>query len=186
MPSFKSYHGTNKKCTEKIIKDGFKINIPIVSIESSSKKGKCPGNFGYGFYTFLEDEKLAQDFSIRMNSAETYSVIQIDSCISSDELLSMLNDSDRSNYHAYRETAYQTGFNHLKKFGVKVDSKVQHVLEGIIIELFIMHLSRKEGIKVVAVLGDSYTPTSEGMFSWIPNGTELCIRDKNVINSLKR
>lgn len=182
MTIFESYHGTNNVNAE-ILCTNVKINIPIVSSESMKQKGKRkPGSFGYGLYTFLNDYELAKNFALKFFEAADCKILNIESDINEDQLLSMLNPSDRSNFHAFREQADKSAKAILSNFGKNIDTKEQHVLDGIFIELFIKNLFAKENIKVVAVLGDSFTSISNCQYSYVPNGTELCIRDKTLIN----
>ncbi|MEG2938051.1 MAG: hypothetical protein RR812_06560 [Vagococcus sp.] len=189
MKIYESYHGTNNECANNIQANGIQIDIPTMANESGKKhKKKIPGSFGYGFYTFVNDKELASDFAVRINTECNSVTLKIISEIDENRLLSFLDLDDRENYHAFYEQAHKSAMLHLKRFGTHLDTEVQHVLEGIIIEMFLQKLFTKEKIRVIAVLGESYTPRKKGkyLYSNIPNGQELCIRDKSIIKSCNK
>lgn len=181
------YHGTGKSGYTKKNDTYFDITTYDVGAESmkkrQGKKHRLPGSLGYGIYTFTT-EKMAKLIAEKFHDDPIVLNIELNSI--EDNTLD-LNDADnQENFHEFRTLAYKTAESHFKNFNV--GNEKQHVFDGIVIELYIRNIQNiYKGTKVIAVKLKTYTPFSKEIksnYSYIPNGTELCLRDKQAIKKV--
>lgn len=181
------YHGTGKSSYSKKGDNYFKILRYDISTEFNKKKQgktyKLPGSLGYGIYTFTTEEMA------KLIAGKFYSdpmVLDIGLNPIEDSILD-LNDMDtQENFHEFRLESYKSAEKHFENFNAANDK--QHVFDGIVIELYIKKLQKNNpGLIVSAVRLKTYTPLDKekkNSYSYIPNGTELCLRDDRAIKEV--
>lgn len=200
MQNITSFHGTSKDIANNSIRFS-PANIKITTYKKELQKGanhrqnrrapkpKPPGSLGYGFYTFVNSDKLAREFIARQ--AADYELIKVLSEFDETQILNFSNEDIMDKFHAYRSQYLKHVENMLKVFGNPMNSHKQHTVDGLIIENFIEDIFKNEKKEIKAVMAWTFTPCDElsedGKFvSFIPNGLELCIRDCSLINSLEK
>lgn len=198
---FTSYHGTKISIAENQIKYS-PLNIKITNFASELNKGvtysrnpkssfsrpKIPGSLGYGFYTFIYTKELAEKFISRQ--IEDYKILKVVSTISDDELLDFNDYEMREKFHVFRTSFLKHAEQIMNTLGNPSNSYKQHSTDGIVIEYFISKLEKEEKKTVSAVQMWTYTPCEEldsnqKYVSFVPNGLELCIRNKQIITLLE-
>ncbi|WP_242327832.1 hypothetical protein [Enterococcus avium] len=199
MQEYISFHGTDKSVANEKIKFS-PDNILITTYRSEVEKGikyrnqkskskpKPPGSLGYGFYTFVYSEQIAKGFISRQTIE--YKIIEVHSKFEEDQILDLNVQEVREKFHVFRSEFIKHSEHILKLFGTPSNNYKQHVMDGIVIEMFIDKLFKNEQKSIKAVLAWTYTPCDEQsenikFVSFIPNGLELCIRDKKQITRLK-
>lgn len=187
MENYVSYHGSLSTHCETIRSGKLVIKKFIVAQEAmnDNKSSTVPGSFGYGFYTFIDDKKLSIEFAKKFHKSEDVAALKILSEISENNILDLTVQKDRNLFHEFFHNNNPAVDRLLKNFGKHRDTKLQHVKDGLVIELLLSNLQNKKRLRIDAVVGESYTPTRDGIYSYIPNGKELCIRNKSVITSIE-
>lgn len=178
-----SFHGTNETGKQQILSNNFKIKIPLIT--NSNTKDK-PGSLGYGFYTFMsglyDPKQLAYEFSHKFNNYPI--IIRVVSDISESTLLD-LNDSDSKNaYRIFYNKTLNSAKYTCKTKGFNINNRKQHVLDGVILELYVQYLKSKKHIIVNGIIHDTVTAIKNEGFSDIENSREFCIRDNAIIKDI--
>ncbi|MCF1684277.1 hypothetical protein LQF67_01625 [Tetragenococcus halophilus] len=200
MVEYVSFHGTESSVAEKKIRyDAENLEFTSLTRErqkrysnrggsfqgSRKSKPKSPGSLGYGFYTFIRPENMAEQFISRI--CESYKIIEVKTVIKENEVLDFEDEDTRFKFHEFRQSFKK----HIDAIYRDLDrprnTAKQHSVDGIIIESFINSLFKNENKLVNAVLMWTYTPLDgdESLHSYVPNSLELCIRNKRNICSLK-
>lgn len=200
MQNITSFHGTSKDIANNSIRFS-PTNIKITTYQKELQRGakyrqdrrapkpKPPGSLGYGFYTFVNSDKVARGFIARQ--VENYELIKVFSSFNDDQILNFSSEDTMNKFHAYRSQFLKFVEKILEAYGNPMNSHKQHVVDGLIIENFISDILKREKKEVKAVMAWTFTPTDEQsenirFVSFIPNGLELCIRDCRMINSLEK
>lgn len=159
----------------------FRIEIPLVT-NLWHKKPKAPGSLGYGLYTFMEGlsdpRKLARSFSDKF-SGNTY-VLEITSQIDEQRILNLNNQLERQSYRKFYHQSSRTAQIICNNLGFQMNTRKQHVFDGVMLELYIHYLSRRH-IAIDGVIHDTVTDVNGDGLSDIENGREFCIRARNII-----
>lgn len=200
MKNYVSFHGTDKFIADNKIKfSPSNIVIPVYTNElekgmnsksqKRNTKPKLPGSLGYGFYTFIYTKDITEKFISRQS--KEYTIIKVYSIFEDNEILDFNLQEVREKFHVFRSEFIKYANNILKAFGNPSNNYKQHVMDGLIIETFIAKLLQKENKKIAAVIAWTFTPCDEQsesvkFVSFIPNSLELCIRDRNKIQSLEK
>ena len=180
------FHGTKKTLVnKKVLNDYFQIKkydvIQEATNASNHKNSKNPGSLGYGVYFFSRFE-MAKEFISKFSGDDIIlqADLDLENCID-------LDDEDFQNiYHIYRKKVERTAQVHFKNFNVRSNAK-QNVYDGIVIELYIRELKKKQ-VEVSSVKKRTYTPSKDEkieFYSNVPNGTEYCIRLSEIITNTK-
>ena len=180
------FHGTKKTLVnKKVLNDYFQIKKYDVIQEATNaanhRRSKNPGSLGYGVYFFSKFE-MAKEFISKFPGDDTIlqADLDLENCID-------LDDEDfQDSYHIYRKKVEQTAQVHFKNFSVRSNAK-QNVYDGIVIELYIRELKKKQ-VEVSSVKKRTYTPSKDEkieFYSNVPNGTEYCIRLSEIITNTK-
>lgn len=182
IEEYRGFHGTNISNVQKIIEDsGPKVSIS--GFLNGNYKNE-PGNFGYGFYAFLEDAQLAFNFAMKSFSLEDIQVCSVFCEVDENNVLDLRQEDLRQKFHAFAKANEKSIAIHLKNFGKHSNTR-QVLTTGIAVELFIIEL-RKRQLHVKVVMGESYTKEKNGIQLTVPNGTEMSIRTKDVIKEIKK
>lgn len=175
MKQYKGYHGTNKNAFVSISKKNF--NIPTYSF-LVARKQKIPGDVGAGLYAYLDSSQNAFKFSFKFHEKEEIVVLELNLGVEEKKVLDMNEHQNEKFFLEFRNSKdFQVVSNRFHK--VDGGSK-RDCLDGIIIERII----QKTGAQVDLVIKDTYTQfKGEPAISQFKNGTELCIRNKNIITN---
>lgn len=182
IEEYHGFHGTDISNAQKIIgKSG--PNVSISGFLNGNYRNE-PGNFGYGFYTFLGDPQLAFKFAKKFHAAENIQVCSLFCKVDENNVLDLRHEILKKQFLSYAQSNERAIVNHLKIFG-KTSNKPEVLTTGIAVELFI-HELRKRNYHVNVVMGESYTKERYGINLTVPNGTEMNIRNKDIIKSIER
>lgn len=180
------YHGTDPNNEEKIINKFSieKINLPTEAMRRNNKK--VPGSLGYGFYVFENDKDLAGMFARKFCDVPT--VLEVELELDKDKILDLNDINDRTAYHKFRNEYIRTAKNLYDRLDTNRYNIKQHVFDGIIVEGLVKRF-KENGHEVQAVSLSTYTSTdvSESIseFSFIPNGTEYCVKAVGAVKEIK-
>ncbi len=194
-----SFHGTEKSIAYAKINYN-PSNIIVTTYQMELQKGlryrsqrrgvkaKLPGSLGYGFYTFIKTKQVTKDFISRQVSE--YKIIKVCSKFEDDQVLDFNSQETREQFHAFRTEFLKRSEKIIEIFGNHTNNYKQHVMDGLVIENFIEALSKNKNKVTKAVVAWTFTPCDDKsenikFVSFIPNGLELCIRDKERIISLE-
>ncbi|MDQ8249067.1 hypothetical protein Q3C32_04840 [Enterococcus faecium] len=199
MVRYESFHGTASDIAKDKIKfDKKNIKLTNYNTEFSTginynrtkrgRKAKPPGSLGYGFYSFVYTKELAEKFISKCHS--DYTVMKVISNFEEDEILDFEEKDVRDKFHAFRSVFLQHVKIIYEQFGKPSNTHNQHVIDGLVIENFINELARRENKTISSVLMWTFTPCGETeedrkLVSYVPNGLELCIRNKDKIDLLE-
>lgn len=180
------YHGTDQSNESKIIKNPDIPKIIIAQEVMRNKKRKIkPGSLGYGFYVFEKDKELAETFAKRF--CENPKVLEVKIDLEDDKVLDFDDIDDREAFHQFRKNYMRTAKILYEKLDADRFNIKQHVFDGIVVEGLINSFER-QGNEVNAVTLSTYTPTTNNEkmeeFSFIPNGTEYCIKKNKIIKEI--
>lgn len=178
-----SFHGTNEKGEKDILSSNFKIRIPVIMNRSTKK---LPGSLGYGFYTFKDGlsnpKELAYEFSNKFNDQVV--VLKIISSISEDTILDLNNSDSKNEYRLFYNKTLNSAKYTCKTKGFNINNRKQHVLDGVILELYVQYLKSRKHIIVNGIIHDTVTAIKNEGFSDIENSREFCIRDNAIIKDI--
>lgn len=186
------YHGTDfvgskdlKVNKEKAIKPD---TYTTKQIKNHDIKGKEPGSLGYGFYTFLDDPKIAYKFANKFLSDEKYNhtvVFELEADVLSDNLLvldGISEDSKRLNQWLHGSKVKKIVDYLAKKYS---NQGPQKSLDGAMIELYCLTLKEKHLAKIKAVQAPTHTYIKDDVLheSSILNGVEVLIKDPSIVKT---
>lgn len=181
IEKYHGYHGTSKVNGDRIITQNIKIPSGITSGNYKNE----PGNFGYGFYMFLEDLELARGFAERHNRRGKISILEIFCSVEDEKILDFRPSELQEKLLFFYKANQKSIENHLKNFG-KISNELTLLVTGITIELFIGQINRKMKTQINMVIGESFTQTAGySRRLTIPNGVEISIRNVQIIDSVK-
>ncbi|KAF3299945.1 MULTISPECIES: hypothetical protein [Lactobacillales] len=180
IEEYHGFHGTNKSNALKILGNQGPKTPPKYL---NSKRE--PGNFGYGFYVFLNDARLAFKFARKFNDAKNVKLCSIFCEADENTVLDLRDEELRQQFLAFTRSNQQSIINNLNNFGNKKNN-LQILTTGIAIELFISFLKQRNH-EVSVVIGESYTKEEKnnGILLTVPNGTEMSIRELSVIKKIE-
>lgn len=171
------YHGTNKSCVERIKTQGFNFNNYSFIV---SRNQKIPGDLGSGAYFFENSIENAYKFALKQNC----NPLEVLECTIEveDEFVLDMDDPENQEYFRIIRDDEKTMKSLSNRFVADVGGKGRGNLDGLILE-FLIHNHK---LKVNLIKKRTYTPF-DGMprTSNYPNGTELCVRNKGIIKSVK-
>jgi len=155
---FIGYHGTSERNAKNILSNGFK----------KSDKGWL----GSGVYLFENNDRLALFFAMNVKSFKNPAVLKCFIRIDESELLD-LTDPNKTGCLEFHETRLDF-MKSLKKaqFDVTIDKKkFDSIIIDILCETKGYHIVRKH-----TYTGNIIDRQCQ-IFSFVPNGTELCVKD---------
>lgn len=172
------YHGTVEK-PEKIIEKG-KLNQKRINFQS------LPGDLGTGTYFFKEDPNLARCFIEKRYDSGKVNIIMCKINVEENEILNFNNPGLLKAFNQFKEATLKNvkkTFKHLKGN--------RNCIDGIVINLMVQTILKREQKNIKLVIRDTYTETNEYSYekegrkrffiSNFPNGTELCVRDHTIV-----
>lgn len=180
------YHATDNSSKDKILVNGFnirKINWNYLYGNTYRKYLKQPGSLEYGIYGFYNDKNLAGNYWDSLQDSKNCSILKLEVDIDEDKCLNFVDDLN--DMRAFREFLMNPKTQLIiGQLNNKYKNKItQHELDGALLEYFIQ--SNKDYICVDYVCCATTTNLYQTIHSYIPNGIEYCIRNKNSIYNVE-
>ncbi|WP_142829042.1 hypothetical protein [Planococcus soli] len=144
-----------------------------------------PGDLGTGTYFFIDNPMLAYDFVDKFERGRRINVIECVIEVEEDEILDFNQDEASDMFFQLREQAIE----HAKKKFPNLKGN-RDSIDGIIIDLLVKSILEMDKKVIKMVVKDTYTPTLNYSYmkgkrhffgSNFANGTELCLRDVNLV-----
>jgi len=178
------YHGTTKQNADHISQNGFDAiylpNFGTINIGNAKRK---PGSLGYGLYSFVGDSRLALKFAQNFGS-DVKGVVHFKVSFSEDYLLDLNDPEDVMYFNEWVNDDRRSKT--LKRLRDKYSNRGnQKSLDCAIIEAYIWDMKKKRLLdKVDAISMTTHTHIKGEILdmSAIPNGTEFCVRNLDVVN----
>lgn len=178
-----AYHGTKYSNATSILKNGFFLKTYDVN---SEEKQSMPGDLGAGIYAFICDKKLKNSINFARKRFAPHHCTLILELIENYPVLDLQDPKNIEYISRFRESL---DLKRIEERAKKDKGKRTVTLDGYIIELLIAESEKRNpNNKIAAVRAPSYTKFEKGInfhASKIPNGIELCIRQKSIIKNIK-
>lgn len=170
------YHSTSETCLNQILK-----NKTVKTKKTDFNTDKKPGNLGFGFYGFSDKDLCKQFGEEKVND---FKFLSCNIFVSDEKKLDFRIEENLNFYNEFKnKIKNKPEFKYLVK--VNQNTFNQSSLEGAIIELFLIHLKREKKICVDCLIAMTVTQISTARKSLVANGTEYCIKNKNIIKEMK-
>ncbi|GGA72488.1 hypothetical protein [Salinicoccus roseus] len=183
----KGYHGTVASSATDIISNGFEYR----TYDINDYKGKrLPNDLGFGIYFYLDNPKIskkaldnAKDYAIKYKkklNTDSVSVIVADISICEDSHLD-LDEADNLEYYLGIQNTNQQRAEEIWAKSKQDGQRKRKMLDGIFIEMMILDLEEAIGRSIKTVQKETFTSFGRAQRSNFFNGTELTVRDANIL-----
>ncbi|CAM2790945.1 hypothetical protein EDC33_1675 [Salinicoccus roseus] len=149
-----------------------------------------PNDLGFGIYFYLDNPKIskkaldnAKDYAIKYKkklNTDSVSVIVADISICEDSHLD-LDEADNLEYYLGIQNTNQQRAEEIWAKSKQDGQRKRKMLDGIFIEMMILDLEEAIGRSIKTVQKETFTSFGRAQRSNFFNGTELTVRDANIL-----
>ncbi|EAE2646071.1 hypothetical protein RKK46_002859 [Listeria innocua] len=174
-----AYHGTRKEDAESIRENGF------IFTKYTTNCKNVPGDLGCGVYAYKKESYYdaasnANKIAEKYKPGKEHQVLEMIINCPENSLLDLDEEHNENKLNDYMNSAIQ--YIHKNYKAIKTRDNNRGSLDGIAIELFL----KRHSLQPKVIKKKTYTKFDDKMkISNIRNGTELCIKDKEVVASIK-
>ena len=170
------YHSTNETCLKQILQTQ---NVKTCQREFGNNKK--PGTLGFGFYGF-SNARLCKKYGVE-KIKNNFKFLSCDISVPNERILDLRTEEEMVRYDLYKDVIIEDP-DYIREIKAYKNNK-QSSQEGAMLEFYLMFLQSGGFRTIDCVIGMTSTQFKTSERSYLANGVEYCIKNRNIITTMK-
>ena len=170
------YHSTNETCLKQILKQQ-----TVKTCKEEFGKYKKPGTLGFGFYGF-SNKRICKKYAVE-KIKNNFKFLSCDISVPINKILDFREEEEMDRYDLYKELLINEP--DFKEEVKNYKNTKQSSIEGAMLEFYLKFLHSEGFGSIDCVIAMTSTQFKTSDRSYLANGVEYCIKNKNIIKTMK-